>query len=359
MKQIVCLSYTPWQAVPTRTQQLMTRMKDARVLFFEPPGREKSGRERGRKMRPGLTVYTLPPVLDVEERHHYLFRRGKQRLARYIEGVMDRCRFREPVLWLTSPEQVHLLDYLPHRGLVYDCDQDWSQLPIRWESDLALAADVIFAASPGLIDHLSPCNDNIALLPNGVNYQMFCRDDLPVPGELRGLTAPLLGRIGTLCRDLDLAPVLRAAREQPGWRFLFIGRVESNPLLADLEDCPNVALLGPRPPAEIPDYLGRFDVCFHLLRRRDEDNDIVPTRFYEYLSAGKPIVSMLFPGQVEIFPDVVYGAHNTQEFVHLCGQALAEAGSWARLRRRGYGQAAAWSSRAQEVARILETIGLY
>ncbi len=358
MKQVVCLSYTPWQAVPTRTQQLMTRLKDARILFFEPSG-AREGRERGRKVRPGLTVYTLPPVMEVEERHHYLFRRGKQRLIRYIEGVMDRCRFREPVLWLTSPEQVHLMEELPHRGLVYDCDRDWSHLPIRWESDLALAADLIFAASPGLIDHLAPCSDNIALLPNGVNYPMFSRNDLPVPRELAGLDAPLLGYTGVLWRDLDLTPVLRAARERPDWRFLFVGRVEHNPLLSDLADCGNVALLGSRPPAELPDYLGRLDVCLHLLRRRDEGSDIIPTRFYEYLSTGKPIVSMLFPGQVEVFPDVVYGAHNTQEFVRLCGQALAEAGNWARLRRQAYGQAASWTARTREVSRILETIGLY
>ena len=32
---------------------------------------------------------------------------------------------------------------------------------------------------------------------------------------------------------------------------------------------------------------------------------------------------------------------------------------WASRRRRDYGAAAAWSERAAEVARILETIGLY
>ena len=294
-------------------------------------------------MRPGLTVYTLPPVLAVEERHHYLFRRNQQRLAKFIEQCMDRHRFRDPVLWCTSPQQVHLLDYLPYRGLVYDCDRDWSHLPIRWESDLALAADVIFAASQGLGDHLAPCNDNIALLPNGANHPMFSRDDLSVPPELRGVTAPVLGYTGALWRDLDLTPVLRAAMERPDWAFVFVGRDEGNPFAPDLEELPNVALLGHKPLVELPDYLGRFDVCLHLLRRRDDDSDIIPPRFYEYLSTGKPIVSMLFEDQVEPFPDVVYGAHTSEEFVQLCGRALAEAGSWARRRRRDYGAASAWS----------------
>ena len=179
MKQYVCLSSSPWQAVPTRTQQLMTRLRDAEVLFFEPPSpRGRGARDGGRRVRPGLTVYSLPPVLQVDERHGFLFSRGVNKTARFITAKMDRHRFREPILWTTCPDQVHLLDSLPFRGLVYDCDRYWSGFPLEWESDLALAADVIFAASQGLIDHLSPCNDNIALLPNGVNFPMFARQEV-------------------------------------------------------------------------------------------------------------------------------------------------------------------------------------
>lgn len=68
---------------------------------------------------------------------------------------------------------------------------------------------------------------------------------------------------------------------------------------------------------------------------------------------------MLSPDQVEHFPDVVYGAHTSAEFNLLCTRALSETGTWARDRRREYGKAAAWSERANEVNRILESIGLF
>ncbi|CUQ26180.1 MAG: glycosyltransferase [Flavonifractor plautii] len=110
---------------------------------------------------------------------------------------------------------------------------------------------------------------------------------------------------------------------------------------------------------EVPDYLARFDVCLNLLRRSEQGNDVVPCRIYEYLSSGKPVVSMLFPEQVEHFPDVVYGAHSPEEFAALCRRALAETGDWAKNRRREHGAAAAWSARADEVTRILGTTGLY
>ena len=243
--------------------------------------------------------------------------------------------------------------------MVYDCYRDWEDFSPVWESDLALAADVIFAASPGLRHHLAPCNDNIAILPNGVNHLMFTRPNAECPRELAGIPGPVLGYCGVVWEDLDLAPVAAAAGELPGCTFVFLGRVEDGPMVRHLKRFPNVRFLGRRPPVEVPDYLARFDVCLNLQRWSEQYDDIIPTRVYEYLSSGKPTVSMFYPEQVEHFPDVVYGAHSPEEFARLCRRALAETGDWARLRRQEHGASAAWSVRAQQVTRILAAIGLY
>lgn len=354
LRQIVCISSAPWQSAPTRTQQLVARLRDAQVLFFEPPG----GRHAGRRVRPGLTLYSLPAIPEIETHHHRLFRLGQRRLAKFIAARLDRHRFRDYLLWCDCPSAVHLLDYLPCRGVVYDCSRDWSRLPIRWESDLALAADVIFAASPELIDHLAPCSDNLVLLPNGVNYPMFTRPGLECPADLAGIRGPVLGYVGALRRRLNLAPALACAQAMPEATLVFLGDVGDNPLLPELEALPNVRLLGRRPPVELPDYLSRFDVCLNFVEH-NPGYQVIPTRIYEYLAAGAPIVSMLYPDQIEHFPDVIYGAHTAEEFVRLCRRALGETGTWARSRRQEYGAGASWSERAREVTRILESIGLY
>ena len=92
-------------------------------------------------------------------------------------------------------------------------------------------------------------------------------------------------------------------------------------------------------------------------RGRARGLDIVPSRIYEYLSTGHPVVTMLWPGQVEHFPDVIYGAHSSEDFCRLCEQALTEAPGWVSGRRKNYGEQAAWSNRAAEVSRILRTAG--
>ena len=178
MKQIVCLSHSPWSVRPNRTQQLLTRMSDTQVLFFEPPGRPRNAEiQDGLRVRSNITVYPMPPFLPGGMEQGLLRRSNQRRMSRHIEKIMAKHRFRESVLWCTTPENCFMVDQHAYRGLVYDCHQEWDQFPLEWESDLAFAADVVFAASPGLARRLSPCSDNIALLPNGANPMMFLRDD--------------------------------------------------------------------------------------------------------------------------------------------------------------------------------------
>ena len=106
-----------------------------------------------------------------------------------------------------------------------------------------------------------------------------------------------------------------------------------------------MALAGPCPLNEVPDWLFRCDVLLELLREDRPDSDVISGRLYEYLSTGKPIVSMLWPEQVEIFPDVVYGAHDEREFLTLCQHALEEAPGFVSQRRQSYGAAAGPPSR--------------
>ena len=109
----------------------------------------------------------------------------------------------------------------------------------------------------------------------------------------------------------------------------------------------------------MPDWLFRCQVLLNFLREDRPYDDVVSTRLYEYLSTGKPIVSMLWPDQVEPFPDVIYTAHTDEEFTRLCRRALEETGGWARERRRAHAAQADWSLRARQVERILGAIGLY
>ena len=363
MRQVLCLAEQPWSQTPSRTQQLMSRMEGAQVLFFEPPAPHGSRlwKEKGRQVRPNVIVYTLPsegPEFLVNSAA-FFSRYSHRRTLRFIQERLSRHHFREPLLWCASPAGAQFLEGLAYRGLVYDCARLWSGYPPRWEEELTTAADVVFAVSPDLARRLIGRNPNVTLLPQGCNYPMFAKDDLPRPRALRGLQGPVFGFVGTLWPDLDLEPVLRLARERRDCHILLIGRDAGCWELPEALELPNVHHLGQLDPVDLPDYLHSLDACLYLLRDSEANSDIIHARLFEYLSAGRPIVAMLRPDQVEHFPDVVYGAHTPAEFVQLCDRATGEVGTWARDRRREYGKVAAWSSRAEQVNRILESIGLF
>ena len=362
MKQILCLSGEPWSnKLPGRTQQLVTRLRDVQILYFSPAQSrwDRSFREKGRRVRPNVTAYTLPPIpFPISEQNRLLFQLAWNKVGRFIQNAAQGRRFTEPLLWTTSPRHIHLLDRLEYGSLIYDCDREWETLPPHWEGSLAQAADVVFAASPLLADRLSPCSSNIALLPNGVNLPLFA-SNVPRPDPLPGVTAPIFGWCGTIRRSLDLSPLLYAAQSRPDWGFLLLGKAESdNPLLHRLNKLSNVFLPGPRPVTEVPDWLYRCDALVDLLRHDRPYDDVASPRLYEYLATGKPVITMLWPGQVERFPDVVYNARDPEEFVTLCGHALEEDPGFVAQRRRDHASLAAWSGRTQEVERILTTAGL-
>lgn len=353
MKQLICVSHAPWSSTPNRTQQLITRLKDVEVLYFEPD----SGATSPRRVRPNITVYSVPPRLMLRLDVPVLGAPSALLLRRYFRKIVQGHGFREAPLWLTGPAQYPLVKLIPHGGLVYDCDREWDDLPLKWESELALQCDVVFAASHGLAQRLAPCCTNIAILPNGVNFTMFSREeDEPARLPIR-CKGPVFCRVGAVTGDLDFEPLLTAAAAHPEWSFLLLGEVEDS-ARARLERFPNVRLPGRVPMVDVPDYLRESRVCFDLLDHATAGSDILPIRLYEYLAVGKPVVLALLPDQVEPFPDVVYTASSPAAFLRCCEHALEEDPTWVCGRRRAYAKESQWASRAAEIQHILETAAL-
>jgi glycosyltransferase involved in cell wall biosynthesis len=75
--------------------------------------------------------------------------------------------------------------------------------------------------------------------------------------------------------------------------MVLVGPVESNAeaALARLTQLPNVFHLGRKPQATMPAYISGFDVCLNPFKRSRVADSVNPLKVYEYLAAGKPVVS--------------------------------------------------------------------
>ncbi len=377
MRQIVCLSTSNWEGHPTSKQQVMSRIKDAEILYFDPPItmiaplKDKSAKprmskykEKGFKPAENITVYALPPVLPLYNKHRSLNRMNQRRIAAFVREKMKKHGFHNPVLWVYHPSNVDAIEHIPHSSLVYHCVDRHSAYPglidpavvDGMEAELARKCDMIFATAKGLAETLKKYTDNVHLLPNGANYELFSRVDepgLPIPNDLFNIQKPILGFIGALqdCNDYSL--VSEAARRHPEWSFVFIGNPLPGVDLSEITGRDNIHLLGPKPHNELVCYIANFDACLNLFRPNALSKDVSPLKFYEYLATGKPIVSTPQPEQILDYRDVIYIGATPDEFEQQCARAIADTSPELKAKRQAYGRLCSWDARVSELREVL------
>lgn len=385
MQKIICLSTSPYEPIPTRKQQVMNRLKNAEILYFDPPitylaplkdasarSHLRDYRKPEKKGKGQITVCSLPPVLPFFNRFRWINRINQRRQARFIRKKMHQHGFQKPLLWCYSPTACDLVDKIPHSGLVYDCVDRHSayqgqinpQVVDAMEADLAKKADQVFCTAAGLEKTLLQWNHTTKLLPNGGNYELFSavqtqREELlKKQNELDDLSGPILGFVGALQECIDYDLIEYAARKKPEWTFVLIGSPKPGARLEGLRQCQNVRFLGLKPYEDLPEYMVRFQVCLNLFRSGDLARDVSPLKFYEYLATGIPVVSTPQPLQVRDFEECIYIAESEEAFVSACEQALSETGKEKMEQRMAHGRETSWDGRVLEMEAILRDRGL-
>ena len=115
------------------------------------------------------------------------------------------------LLWCATPIASELIGEIPHNAVIYDCYRPWEQYPKQLESELAYDADLVLAASENLMKHVSPCNPDTFLIPNGCNYSLFAlgrSTQIPRDPVLAQQHHPIFGYLGDVERSMDLQPII-------------------------------------------------------------------------------------------------------------------------------------------------------
>lgn len=379
MKQIVCLATSPWYPIPTRKQQVMQRIPDAQILYFDPSvtylaplkdpsakAKLKAWKQEGEEVQTGLTVYALPPVLPFFNRFRWINKLNQKRMARYIRKRMAQHGMEKPLLWVYSPVTVDCVDRVPHSALVYDCVDRHSayggqmnpQLVDAMELELAGKCDQVFATAESLARRLEAVNDHTAFIPNGANFERFVEASwgLPCPMDMQSIPKPIFGFVGALQSCIEYGFLETAAEAHPEWSFVFIGREKPGVDLSRLRSKQNCYFLGLKPNEQLPDYISQFDACLNLFDSSPLSKDVSPLKFYEYLATGKPVVSTPQPDQVLQYEDIIHIAHNAQEFMQCCQEALEDHNAEARIEE---GRKSSWDARVTQMLEILEQDGVF
>jgi glycosyltransferase involved in cell wall biosynthesis len=380
----VCVSNTPWSPdVPTNREQVAQRIapRVRRALYVEwplSPWGYVARRTHGRAFRvaPLRVTGNLWVVQPKELLPRPLARRFTRAAAlndafyqRTIRSAMQRLGIRAPVLWLYPPTSGCLLRRLGERLAVYHCVDDYGSMQQyeRWERPagarscaeepyLARNADAVVVTSPNLYERIRPWSKKVHLMPNVGDVELFSRAMLretPVAGDLAVLSRPVLGFIGAVDdHKLDLELIERLADHFPSCSIVLIGSIRRIEQKRALPQRANVHYLGPRRQADLPCYVKGMDVCLIPYQLNDYTRSISPLKLYEYLAAGKPVVSTALPG-IMSQAGVVHLAQTREEFIRLVGEVFHTDTPDNSSARTSLAAAHSWNARISEIEQLL------
>jgi teichuronic acid biosynthesis glycosyltransferase TuaH len=132
------------------------------------------------------------------------------------------------------------------------------------------------------------------VLPNGVDRSLWS-NLLPPPPAVLYLRRPIVTYAGTINGRLDTEMVAKVADDDAVGSIALIGPVENDLLAERLRRIPKVILCGSMSQRELVGALMYTDVCFLPHVSNSQTRAMSPLKLYEYLAAGKPVVTTDLP----------------------------------------------------------------
>jgi glycosyltransferase involved in cell wall biosynthesis len=158
-----------------------------------------------------------------------------------------------------------------------------------------------------------------------------------------------------LAATIDVEMVARLAALRPTWSFAFVGPVgqgDPGTNIDALRLAPNVHLLGPRPHERLPDVLRGADAAIIPYRIERQMRSVFPMKTYEYLAAGRPVVSTPLAALAAL-PEILT-AVTAEEFARCLQDAIEHDSPERRSARSAAAQPHSWESRLDQISAALD-----
>lgn len=147
-------------------------------------------------------------------------------------------------------------------------------------------SDLVIATAQKLVDHARQYNDNVVLIPNGVDGSTYANAK-PVT-----LKHPNVGFVGGFGNWTDFSKLVHAVKAHPNVTFYFVGDGQQRPFLEKAAArYANVWISdGFIPQTQAARYVKAFDACAIPFKLNALTDAVCPLKLFEYWSAGKPVI---------------------------------------------------------------------
>jgi glycosyltransferase involved in cell wall biosynthesis len=238
-----------------------------------------------------------------------------------------------PLVWTYNPLVAEICDGIPHSGIVYHCVDDLGAVPhidrktiAAGEKALGTVAELCFTTSPLLRDRMRKLFPRVVYEPNVSDQPFFetARSGPAEPPELAALPRPRLLFVGALSEyKVDFSLMEALARRCPDVQWVLIGpEGEGQPSSRRPPSLPNVHIFGARAYGRLPYFMAHCDAAVLPVPRNRYTSAMFPMKFFEFLSAGLPLISTRLPALAE-FEHLYFPADDEEGFLAGIRQALA------------------------------------
>lgn len=310
---------------------------------------------------PQTTLHFIAPRVKPFHGAQFWRRRNYRALAAAIDDAWPHD-LRRTVLWIYNPSYLALEFLIQTAGqwerTVYDCVQRFEfnryYPPDIGEIDREIArrVNVVFADSRTIWEEKQRLNPAAHFVPQGVDVERFIWEgaNRTPPDELQHLKRPILGYHGAWHQAFHADWVAAAVEAIPGSTFVFIGPTfgREQPWR---RRCPSAVFLGPRDHARLGSYVNAFDVCLIPYRLDAHTEGVFPTKFFEYVATGLPMVSSDLP-DLRVYDQWVALARTREEFI---GRVKAAIHQPRRLPEfvRPFVEQQSWDRRVEHMLEVL------
>lgn len=281
-----------------------------------------------------------------------------------LKRLIKRLDMANPILYFYLPPPIGAIERLEKKAVIYHSVDDWLTFPVgknkffmETEQNLIKNADLVVAANDHLYENEKPYAKRIIRLYHGVDYDHFTEEaakDMPLPEDIRDIPKPILAIIGAFANWMDLGIIELIAKRHKGYSIISIGTVESDVDVSGLMKLENIHFLGQKNYNELPNYYRAIDAFIVPFILTEHIRTCAPTRLYEHLSSGKPIITTDFPAAREVGKDLISIASSREDFVRRVEEALREKDASLAEGRKALAKKNTWKSRVEEISRIIE-----
>lgn len=325
--EIVCFSHLRWDFVFQRPQHLLTRFADHfRIFYVEEAYFHAESDHYTEVSHNNIHVIKLhikggPENADVVSRQQSL-----------ISNFVVKYKIKDFILWYYTPMALPISRQLKASAVVFDCMDELSAFKFappalkQLEKELLNKADIVFTGGHSLYQAKRHQHNNIHSFPSSIDKKHFAaaRTVKADPADQAGIPYPRFGFYGVIDERFDIELIREVSAKRPDWQMVLVGPVvKIDP--ATLPQGKNIHYLGSKTYAELPSYLGGWDIAMVSFALNESTTYISPTKTPEYLAGGKPVISTPIKDVVEPYgkSGIVHIAANADEFIAKAEQELA------------------------------------